>query len=184
MSEFFETAQAIGARLCRDAIWSGDRCNWIGASMEGLGTWTVVQKSFGPDLYSGTSGIGILLAELAALNNERIFRKTAEGAAAQALSGVSDIPPSMRLGFYSGHSGIGYALVRIGERVGNSSLVERGIALLEALADVDISEQGIDVVSGFGGRYPAALADASTLQTGATACACEAVWAAVGGNGE
>ena len=92
MSEFFQTAQAIGARLCRDALWSGTRCNWIGASMESIGGWTVVQKSFGPDLYSGTSGIGILLAELAALNLERVFRRTAEGAAAQAISHLEDIP--------------------------------------------------------------------------------------------
>jgi len=157
MSEFFETAQAIGARLCRDAIWSGARCNWIGASMEGLGAWTVVQKSFGPDLYSGTSGIGIFLAELAALNNEGIFRRAAEGAAAQALSRLEDIPPTMRLGFYSGHSGIAYALVRIGERIGNPALVERGVALMDSLTSLAVSEQGIDVVSGVAGAIPPLL---------------------------
>ena len=37
--------------------------------MEPVNGWTAVQKSFGPDLYSGTSGIGILLAELAALES-------------------------------------------------------------------------------------------------------------------
>jgi lantibiotic modifying enzyme len=157
MSEFFETAQAIGARLCRDAVWSGGRCNWIGASIEAIGGWTVVQKSFGPDLYSGTSGIGIVLAELAALNGERIFRRAAEGAAAQAISRLEDIPSNMRVGFYSGHSGIGYALIRIGERLANPSLVERGIALLESLADIDIAEQGTDVVSGLAGAVPALL---------------------------
>jgi len=30
-------ADAIGARLCRDAIWAGRRCNWLGASMEPVG---------------------------------------------------------------------------------------------------------------------------------------------------
>jgi type 2 lantibiotic biosynthesis protein LanM len=157
MSEFFETAQAIGARLCRDAIWSGTRCNWIGASMEAVSGWTVVQKSFGPDLYSGTSGIGIILAELAALNHERVFRRTAEGAAAQAISRLEDIHPSMRLGFYSGHSGIGYALVRIGERLGNATLIERGLEVLENLTKLDVADQGIDVVSGVAGAIPVLL---------------------------
>jgi len=157
MSEFFETAQAIGARLCRDAIWSGSRCNWIGASMEAVGGWTVVQKSFGPDLYSGTSGIGILLAELAALNNEPVFRRTAEAAAAQAISRLEEIPAVMRLGFYSGHSGIAYALVRMGERLGNPALVERGLAVFDGLTNLDVSEQGIDVISGLAGAIPSLL---------------------------
>ncbi len=157
MSEFFETSQAIGARLCRDAIWSGTRCNWIGASMEPVGGWTAVQKTFGPDLYSGTSGIGILLAELAALNQERVFRRTAEGAAAQAISRLEDIPPSMRLGFYSGHTGIAYALVRIGERLGNTVLIEQGLTLFDSLTKLDVNEQGIDVISGVAGAIPSLL---------------------------
>jgi lantibiotic biosynthesis protein len=157
MTEFFETAQAIGARLCRDAIWSNGRCNWIGASMESVSGWTVVQKSFGPDLYSGTSGIGILLAELAALNNERLFRKVAEGAACQAISRAADIPLSLRGGFYAGHAGIAYALVRMGERLGNEMLIERGSALMDGLTSVDLDEQGIDVVSGVAGLIPALL---------------------------
>jgi lantibiotic biosynthesis protein len=157
MSEFFETAQSIGARLCRDAIWSGSRCNWIGASMEGIGQWTVVQKSFGPDLYAGTSGIGVLLAELAARNHERIFRKTAEGAAAQALSRAEDVPPAFRVGFYSGHTGIAYALIRIGERLGQAIWIEKGLHLMEQLCALDLNEQGLDVVSGVAGAIPALL---------------------------
>ena len=157
MSEFFETAQAIGARLCRDAIWSGSRCNWIGASMEAFGGWTVVQKSFGPDLYAGTSGIGVLLAELAALNNESIFRRTAEGAAAQAISRLADIPEAFRLGFYSGHTGIAYALVRMGERLKNQSLIERGLGIFESLTQLNLDDQGTDVISGLAGAIPALL---------------------------
>jgi lantibiotic modifying enzyme len=125
--------------------------------MEPVGGWTVVQKSFGPDLYSGTSGIGLLLSELAAFNNERVFRRTAEAAAAQAISRLDDIPVSMRLGFYSGHSGIAYALVRIGERLGNPSLVARGLELFDDLTRLDVNEQGIDVISGVAGAIPSLL---------------------------
>ncbi len=116
-----------------------------------------MQKSFGPDLYSGTSGIGILLAELSALNQERVFRRTAEGAAAQAISRLEDIPPTMRLGFYSGHTGIAYALVRIGECLGNSALTERGLGIFDSLTQLDVNEQGIDVISGVAGAIPSLL---------------------------
>src|SRR5512140_2885050 len=35
-TQFLEAAAAIGADLCRDAIWDGPRCNWLGDSMEPL----------------------------------------------------------------------------------------------------------------------------------------------------
>src|SRR5579885_2025826 len=87
MSAFLETAVSIALRLCRDAIWAGDRCNWVGPAMEGSG-WTIVHKSLGPDLYSGTSGIALFLAEIATRTDERLVRKTARGAAARASSRV------------------------------------------------------------------------------------------------
>ena len=34
---FLETAAFLGRRLCRDALWAGDRCNWLGDSMEFVG---------------------------------------------------------------------------------------------------------------------------------------------------
>ncbi|HEX3581828.1 MAG TPA: hypothetical protein VH087_08695, partial [Thermoanaerobaculia bacterium] len=62
---FLDIAWSIGMRLCRDAIWDGDRCNWLGDSMEAhAGEWKVAHKSFGADLYSGTSGIALFLARL------------------------------------------------------------------------------------------------------------------------
>ena len=56
--EFLDAATAIGVGLARDAIWDGDRCNWLGDVMElVLGSWQVVHRSFGTDLYGGTSGV-------------------------------------------------------------------------------------------------------------------------------
>ena len=39
-SAFLEVADRIGNRLCRDAIWSDDRCNWLG--------WTFVAQGATP----------------------------------------------------------------------------------------------------------------------------------------
>src|SRR5947207_13900357 len=89
MSEtnFLDTADAIGARLSRDAIWSGPRCNWLGDAMEYVDLrWQVGHRTFGPDLYSGVSGIGLFLAHLFSHTQERIFKKTALGAVEGALS--------------------------------------------------------------------------------------------------
>src|SRR6266571_3023051 len=100
---FLKAAESIGVRLCRDAIWDGLRCNWLGDSMEFTSqAWTVVHRSFGPDLYSGTSGIALFLARLHQATTEPIFRITAEGAIRQALSRLGQVSPAARIGFYSG----------------------------------------------------------------------------------
>jgi type 2 lantibiotic biosynthesis protein LanM len=156
MSAFLDTAVSIALRLCRDAIWAGDRCNWVGPAMEGSG-WTIVHKSLGPDLYSGASGIALFLAEIATRTGERLVRKTARGAAAQASSRAEDIPPSLRIGFYSGLTGIAWALERSGALIGEQALRDRGSSLMEQLRSVDIDQQPLDVLSGCAGAIPVLL---------------------------
>ena len=94
---FLDVAWSIGTRLCRDAIWDGNRCNWLGDSMEAhAGEWKVAHKSFGGDLYSGTSGIALFLARLHRMRPDPLLAQTARGAIAQALSRVDDLPPERR----------------------------------------------------------------------------------------
>lgn len=81
---FLETAARIGARICRDAIWAGDRCNWLGDSMEKLdGAWKVAHRALTPDLYGGTSGIALFLNRLYAFTGEKIFRETRKAQSAR-----------------------------------------------------------------------------------------------------
>src|ERR1700682_352806 len=156
--QFLEAAHSIGMRLCRDAIWAGDRCNWIGSSMEYVANnWQTVQKAFGPELYAGTAGIGLFLDELEAVAPEAIFRKTAQDAFGTALSRASDFPAEMAIGFYSGITGIGYALVRAGELLDNPDYIASGLGMFERLREDSLDRQGLDVVSGFAGAIPAFL---------------------------
>jgi lantibiotic biosynthesis protein len=155
---WLDAADSIGVKLCRDALWAGKRCNWLGCSMELVGNaWIPVQKSFGGDLYAGTSGIGLFLADLYAETGERIFRQTCEGALSLAVSRLSEFPPEVSIGFYSGLTGIAYALIRAGEKLSQDELVSQGIALFRKLAGVDLGKQGLDVVSGVAGAIPAFL---------------------------
>src|SRR5258708_24002745 len=89
-----EAAAAIGAGLARDALWDGKRCNWLGDVMElVLRSWQVVHRSYGPDLYGGTSGVSLFLARLFQITGERVFRVTAEGAAGNADSSHVNYTP-------------------------------------------------------------------------------------------
>lgn len=139
---FLETASSIGHRLVRDAIWSGDRCNWLGDSMElVLGDWKVAHRSFGPELYAGTAGIALFLHRLHAVTNEALLLATAKGAIAQSLSRIDDLPPSSRPTFYPGWAGIAWTLIEMGD-------VDRGLELLERAGD---ESDLLDVVTGVAG---------------------------------
>src|SRR5947208_16789644 len=93
-NQYLETAARIGARICRDAIWSRGRCNWLGDSMEKLdGSWKVAHRALTSDVYGGTAGLALFLHRLHSLTGERLFRETAEGAILQATSQISTIPP-------------------------------------------------------------------------------------------
>ncbi|HEX8338712.1 MAG TPA: lanthionine synthetase LanC family protein, partial [Pyrinomonadaceae bacterium] len=149
---FLEAADSIAARLCRDAVWAGGRCNWLGDSMEFVGgQWAVVHRAFGPDVYSGTSGVALFLAEAFRETGEPVFRETAAGGARQALSRLEELTPQTRIGFYTGHTGIGYALTRIGELVGEQEFVERGLQAVEALTAFEPDERATDVLAGSAG---------------------------------
>ena len=96
---YLETAERIGARLCRDALWHQGRCNWTADFLDGD---QIAHGALGPDLYDGTSGIALFLRRLAALTGERIFRLTGEAALRQALNNL----PATGCGLYSGRLGV------------------------------------------------------------------------------
>src|SRR5262249_52880662 len=109
-----EASRRIGARLSRDALWCGSRCNWLGASMEFVsGSWQVVSKTFGPELYSGTAGIALFLARLHAATRDPVFRDTARGAIAHSVSRLADIPVSSGHSLMLGKLGVVLALLEL-----------------------------------------------------------------------
>ena len=155
---YLSVADAIGTRLSRDALWSGQRCNWLGAAMEPVdGSWKIAQRTFGPELYSGTSGIALFLGRLYAAVDERIYRMAALGAIRQALARVEDLAPMAYVSFYSGITGIAHTCTILAQLLDEPQLTERGLDLLATLPTVDLDTQGLDVLSGCAGAIPALL---------------------------
>src|SRR5436853_4555035 len=81
--------------------------------------------ALGPDLYGGTSGIALFLAQLHAATGDPAPGKVALGAVRQALSRLDARPDRNRLGLYGGRVGIGLAAARVGSLLGEWSLLER-----------------------------------------------------------
>jgi lantibiotic biosynthesis protein len=142
---YIETAERIGARLCRDAIWHRGRTNWTSDFLDGE---TLAHGALGPELYSGIAGIALFLWRLAEMTGERIFRVTAEAAIRQAL----DRMPGSGCGFYSGGLGILYAGAEILQDFDEEAVIR------EAQPDRSRLEViGSDVIDGSAGAIAALL---------------------------
>jgi class II lanthipeptide synthase len=164
--QYLETADRIGARICRDAIWSGNRCNWLGDSMEKLdGSWKVAHCALGPDFYGGTSGIALFLDRLYAFTGERLFRETAEGAILQACSHIPHLAPAIRPSLYLGVTGIAYTLTAMG-------LEDKAREALRQLTNLgppstDAEGDNLDVIGGIAGAIPPLIEMGSALSDNA-----------------
>jgi hypothetical protein len=155
---FLRTAEAIASRLSQEAVWHGDRCNWLGAeplNIHGQRRTETTYRTLGPELYAGTSGVALFLAELYGVTGSVSARSTALAAIRQALSRVHSLPASARLSLYTGVVGIAFAAIRMGIVLGEEELAERGASLLQSVA-VRVPKEGeFDLLSGTAGAIAA-----------------------------
>src|SRR5215216_596062 len=152
---FLKTADEIGQRLSREAVWHEDRCNWLGAEPVEQnhinGQSGMVYRALGPELYSGTSGVALFLAELHTATGDATARRTALGAIRQALGRVDAIPPAVRLGLHTGWLGIALVAARLGTVLGERELLERATHLAHRAALEIPDEHEFDLIFGNAG---------------------------------
>lgn len=163
-----QVAEQIGEQLCQRAIWSGDRCTWLGPELSSGGrtpaalTWA--WKPAGADLYTGTSGVAIFLAELYAATGEDGARATALGAMRRALAGLESVPAQSRLGLFSGWPGIALAAMRVGGILGDSTLCEAAFGVLCRCKSEARASAEFDLLAGRAGSVVALLVLSSAPQ--------------------
>ena len=158
--EILEAAFKIAKTLCRDAIWDGDRCNWLGPANDVFfGAVLRGYGALGPNVYDGTAGISLFLAQVAKRTRDPIVTRTAIGAAQHAVQQHQDCPATVALSFYTGHIGIGYAAVQVGQLLGHPDLVTRGRDLILATLNRDHPTTCLlDVMLGTAASIPALIA--------------------------
>ena len=153
-ASLLEATADIGRKLCATAYWHEGRCNWVGRSPRELrepgAPLTPTVTALGPELYTGTSGIGLFLAHLFAYIGLDEARATACAAIRQALDRSDEVDTDVRRGFYSGHVGIAYAAARVGMIIDEPALVERGLRLAHR-AVVPGNDSLLDVIGGNAG---------------------------------
>jgi lantibiotic modifying enzyme len=107
--------------------------------------------ALGPDLYAGTAGIGLFLAELFAKTRLEEIGMTARGALQHALWKANDPHGGLREGFYNGSVGIAYAATRVGTLTDDEQLVKAGLRLASRAASSRGNSNLLDVMSGNAG---------------------------------
>lgn len=155
---YLEAALSIGRRLCRDAIWWGDQCNWLGWAMEPHGgQWITVQRAMGSLVYDGTAGIGLFLARLTRYTDDPIIGETAEAALRQALGNIDALEGAGEYGFYSGLSGTAWCCSEAGIDLGREDLARTGRAAMLRAAGLAPRPDRVDVINGSAGLVPTLL---------------------------
>src|SRR4051812_26897703 len=97
-----EVAATIGFGIARRALWSGDRCTWFDAIPTMPAQNPATSTTLGCDLYGGTSGIGLFLAQAATRSGDGLLRRTARGALRQAAARAGEYAAAAPHGFYRG----------------------------------------------------------------------------------
>lgn len=159
-------AESIAAHLCATALEYEGRCTWLGMVQDAGDASDLLEfslETLPPDLYGGTSGVALFLAEVAASSGDARLRRVAEGAMRQAFARMESIDAERRFGFYAGVVGLAWAGVRVGGLLGREEFVARARQALLALPPDREEECLLDVIGGAAGAIPVLLPLAEEL---------------------
>lgn len=156
MTAYVDAAERIGRRICEQAFWHDGRCNWVGALPDenAYGQTIINYAALGPDLYGGTSGVGLFLAQLHAVTGDPEARRTALAAVRHAHAHARDPSQPAGPGLYAGRVGIALASARAGALLGDEGLASRAG---ELLVDLDPDAE-FDLMTGNAGTIVGLLA--------------------------
>ena len=150
---FLELAGRFGHEIAASAIWSGGRCNWVGTLPrdEAIVRGRAEMAALGPDLYGGTSGVALFLAEAGVRLDDASLRATALGAIRLALEQADRIDPRLRDGLYGGSIGVAYAAARVAGLLGAADVHANACEVLQAWRRDGARSGPSDVMSGCAG---------------------------------
>jgi lantibiotic biosynthesis protein len=152
-------AERIAHEIAGAAVWKDERCNWVGAMPEEGqdGRTTLSFRALGADLYGGSAGVGLFLAEVAEASGDEQLRRTALGALRHAISRAGDLPESTRAGLYAGRPGVALALALSAAALDEPDMAAAARAVASETAGPQPAGE-LDLMSGSAGAVVGLLA--------------------------
>jgi hypothetical protein len=164
---FLEIAFQLGTELSQRAFWHEGKCTWVGASLQNAHAGERFDSEYimlGPDLYGGTSGIALFLAELASRTNHSGLRRTALGAIYHALDSHWQIPKAKIGSLFEGSLGIALVAAQIGKCLSEPGVVERAQNLTATVENTLEEGEEMDLLAGTASSILALSILAQTLR--------------------
>src|ERR1044072_5377544 len=123
MQPFLEAADRIWCRLCRDALWSGERCNWLGWSLvPHKGDWIPAYRAQTFSMYDGSAGIAKFLAHLSPVTRGSMQEAVAIGGLRQADK-AAEADPGFSFGLHGGLAGLADVFIQAGDALEDGALI-------------------------------------------------------------
>lgn len=168
MSAYLDEAVAIGDRLAAEAIFSKDRCTWIGRAFPETVNLVRQQpdaEAIASSIYGGTAGVALFLTHLSRFTNSADHARAARGAIRHALAieALKFENPGRyqafeaRNGFYSGGLGVAWAAAEIGGLLGDADIESQSVSLVSRLHRARKKAKHDDLIFGSAGAIPALL---------------------------
>lgn len=154
---YIQTAHNIGKYLSKEAIWHQNMCNWTSHEVAVVGDkYETAVKACSIDLYSGLTGIALFLTELYNKTNDPIVLHTINGTL-NTIDFNLEKKNVNNYGYYSGKIGVGFTLWRIGKKLGNPSISEKGLQCVKSVKGLEITDHEVDIISGAAGSISVLL---------------------------
>ena len=136
-SPFLDEALRIGRVIAAGALTSNGKATWLADEFTFLdGRWQGAVTTVGPNLASGTAGIGWLLARLAAIHNgDEGLASVAAAATRHSLDRAGDLVDTGRLDWHTGASGAAWIAIDVGRALDDDELVAGGERIARAVID-------------------------------------------------
>lgn len=145
----------------RQALRDSGRATWL--TTEEHPHHGVTVQTMGPDLYGGTSGVGLFLCAAGQILGESSLTSLGQNALAKALDDVANrIASEHQFGFYAGASGVAWALKTAGQIIGDDQCSELAHSIVERLSRMTPSVE-VDLVGGTAGYIALILGSDSSF---------------------
>jgi lantibiotic biosynthesis protein len=149
--KYKQAAVTIGNKICRDAIWHGNTCNWVGLATEtGIAGRVVYSRALPPHFYDGTAGVAFFLLHLYQTHPHPVFEKTLKGVL-QHLHSQKLSDEEQLNGFYQGRAGVIYVLHYAAKILQNNAYALKADEFLSLLLASVEEEKDTDIISGAAG---------------------------------
>lgn len=144
-------AIGIANKICRDAIWNNDSCNWAGLATEAdTAERKIYSRALPPDFYDGVAGVAYFLLQVYRVQPNPVFLKTINGALQQIIE-VQEKEENLLIGFYQGKCGIVFVLLEAARLFNKPLLKDIAETKLSELTSKAIDYEQSDIISGLAG---------------------------------